>query len=212
MLEHYYWVCHSELAVINSTIVSESINNSVIVNYQVANCSTRITRNASLLASIACLGDGPDVIAPNVTFDCLGLNGDSVLRGSQAGIGIKVIPSGLTVRSCSIVNFTQGIQVDNTSVVLRDVQVLNSTWGVVIENSTASIFGLNVSAVVPLRLRDSLDVVINRSWLPSGVLIENLTQGSSINFTGPVNFTANRTIKDFVRLSSQTAVVNTSMV
>ena len=200
--------------VINSTLENDNVTGRAIINnLLVANCTYDISRNATLTADIHCAGtDGVNMTADNITLDCAG----KTMLGSKTGTGIHTLNRNrVSVAGCSVINFSTAILIEDTQASsVIDSRALNSTYGIVIENSTGIVLrginstGINASS---LYIINGLNVTANNTNASSGMIIENRSHYTKINYTDAISFVSNVTIGYSVNLTNQTIRVNSTL-
>ncbi|MFC1754408.1 right-handed parallel beta-helix repeat-containing protein [Thermoproteota archaeon] len=143
--------------------------------------STNLTENMT-----ECEGNGLNITTDDVVLDCKGYS----LIGEENGIGIEVLPGvdNVTIRNCTVSNFTEGILISGTNVTAEFNLLKNNTdlnlgideggAGSIINHNTMrnSSVGLDIYGVNLTRGVNISNNTITANTV--GVYVENVSAGS----------------------------------
>ena len=126
------------IVAIGILLIAGAINTDVeaIAPTQISNCGNSSVDGERLVltGNISNSGDCILIEHSNVTLDCNGFMIDGV---SDTGIGVKVMADGVTVKNCTIRNFSIGINLVNSdgSTITKNTLILNDL-GIDLESSS----------------------------------------------------------------------------
>ncbi len=185
--EHCYWD--------NITVTSASTD-----------CGS-VTRHLNFANNINTSGTCLNIDADNLIINCRGF----AITGGQNGIGINMTGrSNITVRDCTLTNFTTAIQfASTTGSMLRNITIYNSTRGI-LNNASPTNFLWNISFVnntVSLHVQDGRNITINETFLPNISIFQNSTFGS-INFTNTTNLTGRTNLLNVTSMGNNSIFIN----
>lgn len=127
------------IVAIGILLIAGAINTDVeaVTPTQISDCGSHSSADGERLVLTKDIGLNDDCIVishDNVTLDCNGFMIDGV---SDTGIGVKVMADGVTVKNCTIRNFSIGINLVNSdgSTITKNTLILNDL-GIDLESSS----------------------------------------------------------------------------
>ncbi|MBN1386299.1 right-handed parallel beta-helix repeat-containing protein [Candidatus Woesearchaeota archaeon] len=115
---------------------SQDYSNFSIDNIPDISCGDQVTSSWFLSIDLACFGDGLVINASNIVLDC---NGHSI-TGSGSGYGINNSAGfdNITIKNCTITNFTEGISFKSSSDsnILDNIVSSNANQGIILRDGS----------------------------------------------------------------------------